>query len=72
MEQQNFTREELYQLVWSEPMLTLSKKYLISDSGLRKLCIRLDIPIPRAGHWQKLKFRKKVYNSPLPFNYNQN
>lgn len=66
MEQQNFTREELYQLVWSEPMLTLSKKYLISDSGLRNLCISLDIPIPRAGHWQKLKFGKKVYQPPLP------
>ncbi len=33
------TRKELYDLVWSAPFTTLSKKYLISDVGLRKMCI---------------------------------
>jgi hypothetical protein len=69
MEQQTFTRKELYDLVWSEPMLTLSKKYNISDVGLRKMCTRMGIPMPRAGHWQKLKFQKKVPKMPLPSNY---
>lgn len=69
MEQQTFTRKELYDLVWSQPMLTLSKKYNISDVGLRKMCVRMSIPMPQAGHWQKLKFDKKVLKSSLPSNY---
>ena len=36
----------MYDLVWSEPMLSLSKKYNISDVGLRKTCIRMSIPMP--------------------------
>lgn len=66
MEKTTFTREELCQLVWSEPMLTISKKYLISDTGLRKICISMDIPLPRAGHWMKLKFGQKIPQPPLP------
>lgn len=69
MNKQNFTREELYDLVWSEPMLSLSKIYNISDVGLRKICIRMSIPLPAAGHWQKLKFGKKVFKLPLTQNY---
>ena len=33
-----FNCEELHNLVWSSPMTSLVKKYLISDSGLRKIC----------------------------------
>lgn len=66
MENQKFTRKELYDLVWSSPMLTLSKKYNISDTGLRKICIRQNIPIPKAGHWQKIQFGKKVTQTSLP------
>lgn len=66
MENQKFTRKELYDLVWSTPMLTLSKKYNISDTGLRKICIRQNIPIPKAGHWQKIQFGKKITQIPLP------
>lgn len=61
-----FTREQLYDLVWSEPMLTLSKKYNISDVGLRKNCIKLNIPLPQSGYWTKLKFGKKVKRTSLP------
>ncbi len=60
MDSIHFTRKELYDLVWKEPLLTLSKKYDISDVGLRKVCIRMKIPLPKAGHWQKLRHGKKV------------
>jgi len=66
MENQTFTREQLHDLVWSEPLLTLSKKYSISDVGLRKICIRLNIPLPKNGHWQKVQYGKKVTKTPLP------
>jgi hypothetical protein len=66
MEKKSFTRTELYDLVWSEPLLTISKMYNISDVGLRKICIRLNIPLPKNGHWQKVQYGKKVTKTPLP------
>jgi len=64
-----FTRKELYDLVWQTPMLSLAKKYQISDVGLRKVCVRMDIPVPPVGYWQKLKFGKRVRTVPLPSKY---
>ena len=69
MEKQILTRQELYDLVWSQPMFTLSKEYNISDVGLRKICIRLNIPLPRSGHWQKLQFGKQIQQPSLPTNH---
>lgn len=66
MEKITFTRTELHNLVWSEPLLSLSKKYNISDVGLRKICIRLNIPLPMNGHWQKVQYGKKVGKTLLP------
>ena len=69
MEEQKFSRKELYDLVWSVSLLTLSKKYLISDNGLRKICKKMNIPLPKAGHWEKLKFNKKVEIEELSENF---
>lgn len=66
MEQITITRQELYDMVWEEPMTTISKKYNISDNGLRKICIKLQIPLPKTGHWMKLRAGKKVKVIPLP------
>jgi hypothetical protein len=66
MEKETFTREQLYNEIWQTPLLTLSRKYNISDVGLRKLCVRLNIPLPKAGHWQKLQFGKTSDKIPLP------
>ena len=33
------TRKELYDLVWSEPMTTICKRFGLSDNGLRKYSI---------------------------------
>lgn len=62
------TRRELYDEVWSAPLLSLSKKYQISDAGLRKMCIRLAIPLPNQGHWNKLRAGKKVIIKPYKAN----
>ena len=69
MEKQTFTRKELYDLVWSESLLSLSKKYNISDVGLRKICIRMSIPLTQNGHWQKIQFGKKVDKPSLQVTY---
>ncbi|RYE54116.1 MAG: hypothetical protein EOP48_12970 [Sphingobacteriales bacterium] len=63
------SRKELYALVWQESMLSLSKRYNISDVGLRKMCIRMEIPVPPAGYWMKVQFGKKVKKTALSVNY---
>lgn len=69
MEQVTLTRKELYDLVWAQPLSRLAKKYKISDNGLRKICKRMNIPIPAMGHWQKIQFGKQVIVSKLPTKY---
>lgn len=60
MEEVKLTRKELYDLVWSKPMTFLSKKYNLSDVGLRKICLKMNIPLPKAGYWEKIKWNKPV------------
>lgn len=65
MEAITFSRQQLYDLVWSDSLLSLSKKYNISDNGLRKACKRMGIPLPDMGYWNKIKAGKKVTVKPL-------
>lgn len=49
----SFTREKLFQRVWSEPLLKLAAEIGVSDVGLAKACRRAEIPLPGRGHWAK-------------------
>lgn len=60
MNEKKLTREELYDMVWSESLLSLSKKYAISDVGLRKKCKKMEIPLPDMGYWACVQFGKKT------------
>jgi hypothetical protein len=64
-----FSREQLYDLLWKEPAITLLKKYNINYSGLKKICAEMKIPLPQNGYWQKIKFGKNVEIKPLPLDY---
>jgi len=66
MDKKTFSRNDLYDLVWSESLLSLSRKFDISDNELRKICIKMNIPLPQAGHWEKLKAGKSVFIRKLP------
>jgi hypothetical protein len=68
MENTILTRQELYDLVWDNPLSKLAKKYNLCDNGLRKVCKKLDIPLPKNGHWQKIQYNKKVSKEKLPLN----
>lgn len=45
------SRKELYDLVWSETMTSISKRFGISIDGLRKHCKSMNIPTPPNGYW---------------------
>jgi len=67
MEQRHkFSRAELYNLVWAEPMIKLAEKYDISDVGLSKACKRAGIPVPPRGYWARIRHGRKSPRSPLP------
>jgi hypothetical protein len=60
------TRKELYGLVWSKPIMDISKEFGLSDRGLGKVCERYDIPKPPRGYWQKLSAGEKIKIPKLP------
>ena len=62
----SFTRRELYELVWSEPMIKLGARYGIPGNGLAKACRRANIPVPERGYWAKLQAGHKASKAPLP------
>lgn len=61
-----FTREELYNLVWSTPMSRLAEQLGVSDVGLAKARRRANIPLPGPGYWAKLQHGHKMERNALP------
>ena len=47
-----FTRQELYDLVWTKPVTKLAPEFGISDVGLGKICRRHIIPLPPRGDYR--------------------
>lgn len=64
--EENFTRKELYDLIWSNPVSKILQGYAVSQTGFKNLCKEHDIPLPLNGYWQKLRHNKKVVVIPLP------
>ncbi|NHZ42492.1 hypothetical protein [Massilia aquatica] len=55
-----FERQKLFDEVWTTPVTKLAKGYGLSDVGLRKICVALDVPLPPRGYWQKLAAGKTI------------
>jgi hypothetical protein len=60
-----FERQKLFDEVWSKPVTTLAKRHGLSDVGLRKICLALDVPLPPRGYWAKLAVGKAIPKPPL-------
>jgi hypothetical protein len=61
-----WNRVELYNEVWNQPLVRLSRKYGISDVRLGKVCRKLKIPNPARGYWAKRAVGQTVEQVPLP------
>jgi hypothetical protein len=59
-------RSELHRMVWEEALSKLSPKLGLSDVGLRTICKRRNIPLPRQGHWARSPERRSAKRTPLP------
>lgn len=67
----DITREELYELVWSMPLVHAAKQFNISDVMLGRICNNRNIPRPPRGYWVSLqsasqKKLKRFTKPPLP------
>lgn len=60
MAKTTFSRKQFFDIVWSEPLAAISRKYNISYTCLREVCREMAIIIPPNGYWSKLKFGKPV------------
>jgi hypothetical protein len=54
------SRQELYDLVWSEPVHSLAPRLGVSDVWLARVCRAADIPLPPRGYWAKIRSGKTV------------
>lgn len=64
--EQSITREALYKLVWSEPMLKIAARFGVSSSYLARVCTLLNVPRPERGYWAKLAVGKAPRQPALP------
>jgi hypothetical protein len=61
-----FTREDLYKMVWERPVLIIAKEIGVSDVAVAKACRKAGIPLPNRGHWAIVKSGRTVKVPPLP------
>lgn len=47
-------------------MTVVARRYLLSDVGLRKICIALNVPMPGRGYWARIAAGQKIQKSALP------
>ena len=52
--QYELTRQNLFEMVWSQPMTKLAAQFKISDVALTKICRRHEIPVPGRGFWARV------------------
>ena len=61
-----WNRVDLYNKVWDQPLVRLSRRFGISDVRLGKICRKLKIPHPGRGYWAKRAVGQAVEQLPLP------
>jgi hypothetical protein len=61
----SYSRLELYELVWTKPIVQLAEQFGLSDRGLAKICERHQIPVPGRGYWARLEAGQPLKKTPL-------
>lgn len=63
---QPISREALYELVWSKPMLRVASAFGVSSSYMARVCTALNVPRPAAGYWGKAAVGRAPAAPALP------
>ena len=65
-DQEYYSREQLYDEVWSEPVIKVAERYGVSGVAIAKTCKKMHIPVPGRGYWNKVASGQKLKKTPLP------
>jgi hypothetical protein len=60
------SRQDLYELAWSKPMVELAQDFGISDVALAKRLRKLGIPVPGRGYWARVPAARRRGALPCP------
>jgi len=60
------SRDALYELVWSEPMLNVAARFGVSSSYMARVCTALNVPRPGGGYWGKAAVGRAPPSPALP------
>lgn len=62
----SLSREALYELVWSKPMLQIAEEIGVSSSYLARVCTEMRVPRPARGYWTQRELGKAPEQPMLP------
>lgn len=65
-EKMRSSRAELFDLIWSEPMIRVAERFGVTATYLVRVCDALHLPRPKPGYWQKLAVGKASARPALP------
>lgn len=60
------TREELHEMVWTEPVATVAERFAVSGSYMARVCTALGVPRPPRGYWAKKAVGRAAPAPALP------
>lgn len=60
------SRQEIFELVWSQPIKQLAEKFGLSDVAIAKKCRHAAVPLPQRGYWAKCQAGKRTTQPALP------
>lgn len=65
-EEQTLSRDQLYEDVWTRPVIQIAKELGISDVALAKICRKLSVPLPPRGYWARIAAGRSPRKPELP------
>src|SRR5262245_2676936 len=61
----NLTRKQLYDMVWSTPLLRLARTFHCSSTWLARICRDASVPVPTRGYWARKRAGKAARRQQL-------
>ena len=59
------TREELYKMVWTQPVTKWAEEFGLSNVGFAKKCKKMKVPLPGRGYWAMIQKGLKLTRPAL-------
>ena len=66
MQKMNLTRQQLYTLVWQQPLRFIIESYGGTYQDVKELLEKYNIPAPENGYWSKLRAGHTLQIPSLP------